>query len=75
MPYAVEVTGKVACGCVARVDFDLPDDAEPTPGDVGAILYASLDPEISNMLEFLMDHRHADAGYEKITVTAQVKVR
>lgn len=73
--YAIEVVGKAACGCTASLEFELDEGEEPGPGDVGAIMYSALDPEISNLLEFLMNPEHAPHGTEKVTVTAQIKVR
>lgn len=73
--YEVEVVGKAGCGCEASISFALDEGDEPRPRDVGAILFSALDPDETDLLDFLTDHRHAAAGYEKITVTAQVKVR
>lgn len=73
--YVLEITGKTACGCESRLEFDYAEGVDPHPGDAGAVLAAALDPDVSNMRDFLMDERHANAGYEKVTVTAQVKVR
>lgn len=72
--YAIRVTARTGCGCQCHVDFDLADEAEPKPGDVAAVLYEGLNPEVTDFLRFLM-HEHADGGHEKVTVTAHVIVR
>jgi hypothetical protein len=70
--YAIRVQGSTGCGCSAHIDFDL--EEPPIPGDVAAVLYSALDPDVSDLLEFLM-HEHENGGHEKITVEASVKVR
>lgn len=72
MPYTIEITAKAGCGCEAEIEFLLDD--EPKVGDVGAVLYTALDPDETNLLDFLVAEHH-NGGHEKITVTAQVKVR
>lgn len=74
MPYSIRITARCADGCEAEIEFYLEDDAEPLPGIVPAILHRALDPEETNLMEFLAGP-HAHGGHEKITVTAEVKVR
>lgn len=76
--YAIEVTARKACGCEVSLDFNLEDDElEPDAPDVAAVLFCALDPEEeTGMLDFLMTRdAHAPHGCEKITVTAELKVR
>ena len=73
--YAIEITAHAACGCRMRHEFPLNEGAVPTPGDTAAYLVAALDPEVTNLFDHLASDRHSPGGTEKITVTAQVKVR
>lgn len=72
--YFIEITARAGCGCEASIEFALQDETEPAPGDVGAVLYSAMDPEATNLLDFLMSPHH-EGGHEKLTVTACVKVR
>lgn len=71
--YAIRVTGRCADGCQAHIDFELEDGEVPEPGIVAEIVALALDPEETNLFDFLAGpHRHG--GHEKITVTGEVKV-
>lgn len=71
--YLIRVTGKCAAGCQAHIDFNLEDGEEPEPGIVAEIVARALDPDETNLLEFL-GGPHAHGGHEKITVVGEVKV-
>jgi hypothetical protein len=74
--YSVHIVAKKACGCTAHIDFNLNDGEVPSQYDVGAMLYTALDPDETDLLQFLTDvDRCAPHGAEKVTVTAELKVR
>ena len=74
MGYVVQITARAGDGCEAALDYELEDGVEPKPGDVGAILYTSLADDETGLLRWLMTE-HAQGGHEKLTITAQMKVR
>lgn len=83
--YVIEVVAEKACGCKFTVDFDLPEENEPIEdADVAAVLFTALDPEEGveireggpSLLSWLATREaHAPHGVEKISLTAQIKVR
>lgn len=74
MGYYVEIVARAGDGCEAALDFELDPDHTPVPGDVGAVLFAAMEDRDTGLLPWLMTE-HGNGGHEKLTITAQIKVR
>jgi hypothetical protein len=70
--YFVEIVARAGCGCEIQGDYLL--EQAPEPGDVVAAVADALDPGETPVRPFLSE-RHEHGGHEKLTITAQVKVR
>jgi hypothetical protein len=70
--YLIQITAKMGDGCEAELVYELED--EPQPGDVANVLCMALDPDETNLIQFI-GTEHARGGHEKIQLTAQVKVK